>query len=1182
MVTINNLNEASTNYFFNSHQENMRLITIHADDPRDSFTTWSKVEFEGPNTKLSIEDFSIGDDFGRCCDATESEKLSHWVMRWKQIDNTQSLYDLEDDEDEDLEDELFSLIDGLLIDCVGGRKCRLCNTIYRYRDHVIGCHCHYEVRFTLVGIRKIIPNFYITKDHMLSMIDGGDLVFLTHSNVMFFPLMEKFVCDGDDVLHGWHVKDAAIRVADVFYMLDKQGIDIGLFMDAAKNFFPLMIAPIEFGNLRYWWEKTWRAKMKYMKRGNLIEFFPGLKNITFKGRIPDPVAYHVTINGDDATITPKNPAWEPMCTRIHEVEFMGDNEPQRNVVLPRQATLHPLQDNVTFYCSPPFHALNGTHGEATNEDDVCPWAKSDVVVNFKSIQAQELEAKLESEHWKVHPKLGYHVETLNFQRTHMTLPKYGFMYTAPLGAYKTIVEGNGACGRLILAYFKKSVAPERVFISHVLAVLPRSYGICVSGKLYSNFKKMKKFLLIEPEHVKIISTSPTMSREKGVFEFVDDVVYGKAKFTIPSWESKNLDHAAFTKKYAKVEQKNEFVFSELTTNTIWIKNAVSELRAYAPFNDPKALLNHKLTLSTDRYIDLLVYCAVIPDHPSIVVKGRSYTDLLNDLVAERFTSQGRKCMYRMAPPMASIKLSGESKVIQPDLAVASKNESLIKAGEKLGIRFTGYETNAQVTPLRQWYYLNDLHPANALIYNDLINVWYIDPTSTEKVETAFAAPNLDDIVVAPLLPKEVIPLEIKEEAPTLVVESEPEETATEVFHTEKRVRATKRALADAFNLSRDTEIFDPEELDIIDILVVDIDSIAELEDMKTPLYLKLYCNEPAKLWGQTCVPYGDKVNLEKLVTESKFVPFFTNKPVKVVKAAKKVPVPLTWKERLEKAYDEMKFNLSLPNNMDKIVALERPIFSTELGRRVKSSIKTAHTAVVAELRNHGGGVKSSMATPIIPPIWVPNRIVRSQPTYRHGVNFIEKALWNARKSRLADMLIGDNFGLTWDSGIKFIKCQEGGFFKITKYSESQLVSFTEDVRPVSLRGADLRCKEFNIRTAKVEFTTDYVGNNYTDLKTKSSTRIDVSHITYSEDMVEHLLATKKMFLSNTEDLGCVISAIDATSFANFNCPISSIVKGSKMMAIMRVCAMNNTQQSNFFAQPNLGQHGYSMGTRWIR
>ena len=175
---------------------------------------------------------------------------------------------------------------------------------------------------------------------------------------------------------------------------------------------------------------------------------------------------------------------------------------------------------------------------------------------------------------------------------------------------------------------------------------------------------------------------------------------------------------------------------------------------------------------------------------------------------------------------------------------------------------------------------------------------------------------------------------------------------------------------------------------------------------------------------------------------------------------------------------------------------------------------------------------------------------------------------------ISSAVLGTRFGLN-------SHCQEGSFFRVLEYGPTERWHCDADIRPVAFRSAENREKTLTICSLAAEFTTDFVGNDYRGPKSKRKTVTDIKAIFFCQEMVESILSQKKLFLTDTNDYSMVANAVDSTSMANFNCPVLSIVEGSKMVALMKIASQMNTQSSNYFAQPNLGQPKSSMDIPWM-
>lgn len=375
--------------------------------------------------------------------------------------------------------------------------------------------------------------------------------------------------------------------------------------------------------------------------------------------------------------------------------------------------------------------LNGSHGEYTMADDLAwnPTPKK-TTTPLNIIISEQMEFEKERKFWESHktkPK-GYKVERLGPGNPYMDILHFHHMYSGVCeGGFKTIINHNGACARAILAYLKSTNVPENVYLSHVLQALPRSWGLKVGNQLYSTFRKMRRFVEISNGHVSLIQYPTTLTRNYGDVEFVDQLVNGRAAIVIPEWEKLKVDHTTATRAYAKVEKQNSFNFStvfDTKKNHPWLCQLYKDLKLPRIDFSSKGCFDVDINFPYVKYMNLLLYLAIVPDCSEVVVGGLCYSDLITKLRSDYGTT---KFSYRMAPPRAMVTgiVSGQ---IGDGLKLIPANQSLITLGQQLGVQLNGNETLDYISTLGTLVNIDDgltSYKKGNILYNSTSDIFMI-------------------------------------------------------------------------------------------------------------------------------------------------------------------------------------------------------------------------------------------------------------------------------------------------------------------------------------------------------------------------------------------------------------------------------------------------------------------------
>lgn len=1011
--------------------------------------------------------------------------------------------------------------------------------------------------------------------------------------------------------------------------------------------------------------------------------------------------------------------------------------------------------------------LNGSHGEFTMADDLAWNVKpKQQTPSLNAIINEQLEVENEKKFWNSHrnkPK-GYKPERLYHGGSYMDILHFHHMYSGVCeGGFKTVINHNGACARAILAYLKSENIPENVYLSHVLQALPRSWGLKIGNKLYSTFKKMRRFVEVSDGHVSLIQYPTTLARNYGSIEFVEHLVNGKTAIVIPEWEKLKVDHTTATRAYAKVEKQNTFNFStvfDTKKSHPWLCQLYKDLKLPRIDFNSKGCFDVDIKIPHVKYMNLLLYLAIVPDCPEVVVGGLCYSDLITKLRTDFGTT---KYSYRMAPPRAMVTgiVSGQ---IGDGLKIIQTNQSLIALGQQLGVKLNGTETLDYIRTLGNLVNIDDgltSYKKGDILYNSTSDVFIIathdfSPIPDRKyvkygycsklfpnigqilcnsfksvapeeltdtdfdvllVDSSYTNPKLGD-VDSKIQAKEIILLHISKLAcikyvtcngekkycnlinpefhadkiPELYLAQTKSELTEDALHevdtqytdstssgsssssssaissssesTRYSASISTSSIISAMNpIPRSQQDYINKYKDIIvpdksgfhylfvyrqgsrpyklhpDVLGDNIYTTCELNKFEKLYAIEgnktvvVYCesviphiNEAMRQWEISdcyrCGVFHDEDLLSKVNNfyysssiDDNTLDIVTSKAIYCAALEHFDMVNVGGKEYSKNGYalkvKGLLWNVKTriqqySHDRQKVDRAADKLFSAavQAGKTRTKKVMTKLVEIDALLDPKPSGIgcdgwndefeyihdeiKKLGAKgltivdmcdevdyqPIMADTWYANRVIRSFKHYKRGPGPVEKLLWEARKYNVPDAVLGTRFGLN-------SHCQEGSFFRVLEYGPTERWHCDADIRPVAFRSAENREKTLTICSLAAEFTTDFVGNDYRGPKSKRKTVTDIKAIFFCQEMVESILSQKKLFLTDTSDYSMVVNAVDSTSMANFNCPVLSIVEGSKMVALMKIASQMNTQSSNYFAQPNLGQPKSSMDIPWM-
>lgn len=870
--------------------------------------------------------------------------------------------------------------------------------------------------------------------------------------------------------------------------------------------------------------------------------------------------------------------------------------------------------------------LNGVNGEVTNSDDMVWNTRQQVVLPMSTIMQETKKESLKEAHETKYRKMrkGAYVERVGKDDGFMLMNVYTGLYSAKISEYKTILTTDGACGRNVLAFFGERDIAEKVWLSDIFQVLPLSYGIVSNDIAYSRFERCRRFLKIEEMHVSIVQKTMRLNPRFVDKEFADCLVYGRPKnidtktpIKIPVWDvDTEITWDKARLEVCQVEDKNEFCWGDfikpnkLTKN--WIISSIRDMRIPRGVFDFSSnhVFKDVVELNRQQYCTMLLYMAQIPDTPDYPLTGESFSVLL-----EKFRAKvDMKLPLRMSPPMAQISMGGVTKNIGPNLALerVRKNLSLIKAGLEMdtAVYFTGGETLKEIKEKigAKLIHVDESVSHECIKYtakeNDyffkyfpkLVQATVINPK--QKLESGLTLPKivedsndiLDDVAFGMNTPSSAkrfetagADLDLK-----LIPIGQLPSRRSDIFKD-----------CDELLKSYDTEDSDDEEQTVNTYLPAG--SLYVNNELKEAIApepkVEIKVEEvPKKLKEGS---YGSLELMKPMVSTRNTYSVLSTLPSKLVnRECKEMDTTVSSCGRVYKPNGELStgveqidgFGVAMKEQMHHnvmnvsatlIEALRKTInvivgdnSSMEDVRDPEEMMLALSTKFQALAGTDDHLYPCSKNFEMFDNKWYSNRVIDAKnfDRYRTGRGPLATFAWDMRRFALVDKLMGDkelNL-ITTPNSVSWDRCQKGSHFRIISVTKPLNVDFKNDCRIVSLKGADLKCRNYHISVATVEISADYVGGDYRDQKTRRVVRQDTHKIPFIWEAMDSLVASKKCFFSTTEDFMTTVQSIESTSLANFNIPLVELVLGTRKMAVLKVATTLNTQSNFLFTPPGRG------------